>query len=317
MNGIFDIIFSVSFAHAVLRVTTPILLASMGALISKKGGVNNIGLEGIMLFGALVGVLVSGFSGSAFLGVLGAVVIGMLMALLLGYCSLKLKSDIFLTGIALNLMASGGTVFLLYAMTGDKGMSGSIKSLTVPNLDIPIIRSIPVIGQVLNNQSILTYMAFLAVPVVFLLLYKTPIGLRIRAVGEAPNAASSVGVKVIRIKYIALALSGLFAGLGGAFMSMSYVSWFSRDMTAGRGFIALAVEAMGRGNPVGTLVSSLLFGFADALSSSLQAMELPIELLQMLPYLVTVVGLLLYSMQEGKKKSKKKADAQKIVPVEA
>lgn len=304
MSEVFSIIFSVSFAHALLRVTTPILLAAMGALVSKKGGVNNIGLEGMMLFGALTGVLVSGFTSSAFLGVLGAVAVGIVMALVLGYCSLKLKADIFLTGIALNLLASGGTVFILYAMTGDKGMSGSLKSMTVANLDIPVIRSIPIIGSVINNQSILTYLAFLLVPIVFILLYKTPIGLRIRAVGEMPNAASSVGVKVIRIKYIALALSGAFAGLGGAFMSMSYVSWFSRDMTAGRGFIALAAEAMGRGSPIGTLLSSLLFGFADALSSSLQAMELPVELLQMLPYLTTVIGLLIYSIQ-GSRKSKK------------
>lgn len=299
---ILKMIFSVSFAHAVLRVTTPILLAAMGALVAKRAGVNNIGLEGIMLFGALAGVLVSGFSQSAVLGVLGAVAIGVLMALLLGYCALRLKSDIFLTGIALNLLASGGTVFLLYALTGDKGMSGSLKSMTVANIDLPFLEAVPVLGPVLNRQSILTWAAFLVVPLMFILLYKTPIGLRIRAVGETPNAAASVGVKVDRIKYTALALSGLLAGLGGAFMSMSYVSWFSRDMTAGRGFIALAAEAMGRGNPVGVLLSSLLFGFADALSSSMQALELPIEFLQMLPYLTTIIGLLIYSIQNVRKK---------------
>ncbi|WP_125154614.1 ABC transporter permease [Clostridium rectalis] len=304
MEQLFSIIFTSSFGYAVLRVTTPILFASLAALISDRAGVINIGLEGIMLSAALAGVIGSAFTKSALIGVVCAAIAGMIISLVLAYFSLDLKADIILTGIALNLLASGGTVFILFLVAHDKGISASLKSMVVPQISIPIISSIPILGNILSGHNILTYFSLLSVIVVYYFLYKTPLGLKIRAVGENPNAASSVGISVRKIQYLALMLSGVLAGLAGAYMSMGYVSWFSRDMTAGRGFIALAAEAMGRGTPIGTFIASLIFGFADALSNTLQSLRVPSEFVQMVPYLTTIIGLVLYSIQQTNKVKK-------------
>ncbi len=304
MEKLFNVIFTTTFGYSILRVTTPILFASLAALVSNKAGVINIGLEGIMLTSALTGVVVSAFTQSALIGIICAVIAGVLLSLLLAYFSLNLKSDIILTGIALNLLASGGTVFLLYLIAKDKGISISLKSMVAPEVNIPLLGSIPVLGDVLSGHNILTYLALITVFLVYVFLYKTPLGLKIRAVGENANAADSVGISVKKIQYLALMLSGALAALGGAYMSMGYVSWFSRDMTAGRGFIALAAEAMGRGTPVGTLIASLVFGFADALSNVMQSLRVPAEFVQMIPYLTTILGLVLYSVQQANRTKK-------------
>jgi len=303
---ILEIIGTTSFWYAVLRVSTPIIFASLAAIVSNKAGVVNIGIEGTMLISSLIGVLISAFTQNVLVGVLAGILAGVLAALILAYCALHLKTDITLTGIALNLFASGGTIFLLYLVTGDKGMSGSLKSLVVPTVHIPVIKDIPVLGEIISGHNLLTYLAFLCVFLTFVLLYKLPVGLRIRAVGESEGAVASVGLNVIRIRCIALILSGIFSGLGGIFMSMGYVSWFSKDMIAGRGFIALAAEAMGRGTPLGTLIASIVFGFADALSNYLQSLQVPAELVMMIPYVTTVVGLLIYSIKRNSKNKFKK-----------
>ncbi len=304
MEKLFNVILTTTFGYSILRVTTPILFASLAALVSNKAGVINIGLEGIMLTSALTGVVVSAFTQSALIGIICAVIAGVLLSLLLAYFSLNLKSDIILTGIALNLLASGGTVFLLYLIAKDKGISISLKSMVAPEVNIPLLSSIPVLGDVLSGHNILTYLALITVFLVYVFLYRTPLGLKIRAVGENANAADSVGISVKKIQYLALMLSGALAALGGAYMSMGYVSWFSRDMTAGRGFIALAAEAMGRGTPVGTLIASLVFGFADALSNVMQSLRVPAEFVQMIPYLTTILGLVLYSVQQANRTKK-------------
>ena len=162
-----------------------------------------------------------------------------------------------------------------------------------------MIKSIPVIGEMISGHNLLTYLAFFGVIVVWILIYKTPLGLRIRAVGENAHAAESVGIKVTNVQFIALFLSGIFAGLGGAFMSMGYLSFFSRDMIAGRGFIALAAQNMGGAAPLGTLIASIIFGIADALSNMLQTLNVPAELVQMQPYLLTIIGLVIYAVADN------------------
>ncbi len=314
MENFFNIVFSVDFGYAVLRVTTPILFAALGALISDKAGVINIALEGMMLIAALTGVIVSALVQSAGLGLLAAVLVGALVGMLLAYFALNLKTDVILAAIAINLIASGGTIFLLFIVGGDKGISSSLPSLTLPKVAIPLIDKIPVLGQIISGHNILTYVAFLAVILMYILIYKTPLGLRIRAVGENPHAADSVGISVKKIQYTALTISGMLAGFGGAYMSMGYVSWFSKNMTAGRGFIALAAEAMGGATPHGAMLTSLLFGFFDALSNSLQSLRIPSEFVQMLPYLATVVGLVIYAA--NKTKQIKRIQAQKNIQVE-
>jgi simple sugar transport system permease protein len=306
MKVLFDVIFSTAFGYAILRVTTPILFAALGALVSDRAGVTNIGLEGIMLSSALAGVIVSALTGSAWIGLLAAVIVGILIGLFMAYFALNLKTDIILTGIAINLMASGGTIFVLYLVAHDKGISTSLNSKIMPSVALPLIKDIPVLGPILSGHNILTYFSLIAVLLVYILLYKTPLGLRIRAVGESPNAADSVGISVNKVRYIALGISGALAGFGGAYLSMGYVSWFSTNMTAGRGFIALAAEAMGRGMPLGTFLTSLLFGFADALSNSLQSLRIPAEFVQMIPYVATLLGLVIYATQEKSKIEKAK-----------
>jgi ABC-type uncharacterized transport system permease subunit len=298
MTDLFDIIFSASFGYSVIRVTTPILFAALGSLIADKAGVINIALEGTMLVSALTGVVISAFTHSAWTGLLVAMIAGGLVGLLLAYFSLNLKTDIVLSGIAINLMASGGTVFLLYLIAKDRGISSSLKSEILPMIKLPIIDQIPVIGAIFSNHNVLTYASILAVLIVYIFLYKTPLGLKVRAVGENPDAADSVGISVIRVQYFALITSGVLAGMGGAYMSMGYVSWFAKNMTAGRGFIALAAEAMGGASPVGTFLTSLLFGFADALSNNLQSLSVPAEFVQTIPYVATIIGLAIYASRK-------------------
>jgi simple sugar transport system permease protein len=297
MSQILSVILNAEFGYSVLRVTTPILFATLAALISDKAGVMNIALEGIMLISALAGVYFSAIAGSSAVGLLAAVVAGGLVGLFLAYCALKLKTNIILSGIAVNLMGGGGTVFALFLLTGDKGISSSLASKVLPKLAIPILKDIPVLGTMLSGHNVLTYTAFLFVVLVFIFLYKTPLGLRIRAVGENPDAAASVGIGVMKMQYLALVLSGMVAGFGGAYMSMGYVSWFSKNMTAGRGFIALAAEAMGGATPLGSMFTSLLFGFFDALSNTLQLMRIPSEFVNMIPYAATVIGLVIYTVR--------------------
>ncbi len=298
MNQLIDIIFSASFGYAVIRVTTPILFAALGSLIADRAGVINIALEGTMLVSALTGVAISAYTQSAWIGLLAAMIAGGLVGLLLAYFSLNLKTDIVLSGIAINLMASGGTVFVLYLIAKDRGISSSLPSLVLPKIQLPLIDQIPVIGAIFSNHNVLTYASLIAVLIVYIFLYKTPLGLKVRAVGENPDAADSVGISVIRVQYFALITSGVLAGMGGAYMSMGYVSWFAKNMTAGRGFIALAAEAMGGASPVGTFLTSLLFGFADALSNNLQSLSVPAEFIQTIPYIATIVGLVIYASRK-------------------
>lgn len=303
-----DVIFSAAFIYTIIRLTTPIIFATLSAIISTKSGVVNIATEGIMLVCALTSVIISAKTQSIILTLISAIVIGALFGLLFILVIIKLKSNPILTGLAFNIIAGGGTVFLLWLITGDKGASTSLKSLRVPQLSIPLIEDIPYVGDILSGHNVLTYVAFICVLLMSILLYRTSIGLRIRAVGENEEAAKSAGVNVDAIKITSLMISGAMSGLGGAFMSMGYLSWFSTNMTAGRGFIGLAAEAMGKGTPLGGLIVSLFFGFADALANTLQTIiSVPTELIQMLPYISTIIGLGIVSWMTKRKILKREA----------
>ena len=288
-----------SFLGTTLRVATPILLAALGALVSDRAGVINIGVEGIMLAGAFAGVVGSAFSGSAWLGLLAAIVVGMAVGGLLAVAVHALRADLVLSGVAINLAAASLTVLLLFALTGDKGMSGKLPSKVLPDIPLPFLAEIPVLGSILGpmlgHQHVLTWGALLAVPAVWLLLWRTPFGLRLRAVGEAPEAAAIAGIAVRRVQVTALLISGGLAASAGAFLSMGYVTWFTGGMTAGRGYVAIAAEVMGGGGAFGTLAASLILAVADALATSLQGLGLPSELMQTVPYVVPVVALVLHA----------------------
>lgn len=291
------------FFYSIIRISAPILFATLAAVVVEKAGFANIGLEGLMMFAALSGSLVSYYAGSWFWGFLAALGTGVIMSLVMGFFAFKLKTDIILVGIAVNMMGSGGTLFLCKVITNlteGKAMASTTglitRSLCIPDITIPLLSQIPFLGRVLSGHNLLTYLAFLFCLLTSLMLYKTPLGLNIRAVGENPDAAASVGVSVMKIRYTAMAFSGLMSGFGGAFMSMAYAQGWSLDMVSGRGFIALAAQAMGGGECLGGMLSALVFGFAQALGIKFSAIGLDSNLASPIPYAVTILGLVIFAL---------------------
>ncbi len=313
MSPLLRSILSPEFGFAVLRVMTPLLFAALGVAISEMAGSINIALEGIMLVSAFTGVVVSAFTGSLTIALLAGLIAGIILAAILGYFHLKLKADIILAAIALNMFASGITIFFTFIFAHDKGTTSSLRSLVFPDIHIPVIKSIPILGEILSGHNILTYGALLAVALYYIIIFKTPLGLRIRAVGQNPDAAESVGIDVNRIKLYALLLSGFFGAFGGLYLAMGYVSWFARDMTAGRGFIAIAITTLGGYLPIGTFLASLLFGTVNALAIYIASLQIPSEFVSLIPYLVTVIVLAVYSVQARRKKARKPTKVKEAV----
>jgi len=303
MSNFLNMLLTPEFFWSIIRISAPIIFATLAAIVVEKAGFANIGLEGLMMFSALSGSLVSYYAKNWFWGLLAALVTGVLMSLLMGFFAFKLKTDIILVGIAINMMGSGGTLFLCKVITNlteGKSMASTTglitKSLCIPDINIPLISSIPFLGKVISGHNLLTYLAFILCLLTSIMLYKTPLGLNIRAVGENSNAASSVGVSVLNIKYAAMAFSGLMCGFGGAFMSMAYAQGWSLDMVAGRGFIALAAQAMGGGECLGGMLSAIVFGFAQALGIKFSAVGLDSNLASPIPYAVTIIGLVIFAI---------------------
>ncbi len=294
-------IFSALFIASVLRISTALILPALGGLITDLSGSINIALEGTMLVSAFTGVIVSGFSHNIWLGVLAGIASGVLFSGLLAYFHLYLGTDIILAGTAFNILASGGTIFLLYMLTGDKGSTSTLASGMVPTVNIPFIEDIPFLGTVLSGHNIFVYLAFILAFLVERLLYHTKFGAHLRAVGEEPVAATSVGINVRRVKFVSLLISGFLASLGGLNLSMAYLSSFQRDMTAGRGFIALAAVYLGGRKPWGTVVAAIVFGVADALSNQLGTLKIPSQLVQMIPYVITILALVLNGVRNRAK----------------
>lgn len=297
MSSIVSYVFSANFLFMWIRVVTPILFPALGAVVGEKSGVVNLGLDGIMLISAFFGVIGSWICKGLWGGILFGVGSALIVSAIFAFFHLVLKANNVLCGTAVNTIGGGLTVFILQLITGEKGSSSSLKSFQFPTVNIPVIRDIPVLGDILSGHNLLTYMALISVFLVYFFLYKTPLGLRIRAVGENPNAAESVGISVIRMRFIATLICGFLASFGGMYLSMGYLPLFTRDMTAGRGFISLASCAMGHQTPFGTLFGALVFAFFDGLSNILQLLRIPAEFVQMLPYLATILGLTIYSIQ--------------------
>ena len=286
-----------SFGFSVLRLSTPLIFAALSAAVCQKAGLFNMAAESMMLWGALIGVIVSGATHSALVGFLAAVLAGAVTGVLIWVATVKGKADLMLAQIAINLASSGGTIFLLFALTGEKSNSAvAIKSLALPKIAIPGLKSIPVIGPILSGHNILTYGAVLAAILLSIFIRKTKTGLHIRAVGENPHAAESVGISVSKIYLLAWILSGILGGIGGAFMSMGYLTSFTKDMVAGRGYIGLSASSMVGGAPLGSMLCALIFGVADAVSNQLQLTNAPADLVLMLPYIVTIVVLVVISV---------------------
>jgi simple sugar transport system permease protein len=271
-------------------MATPIVSASLGGIFSERAGIINIGLEGMMLTGAFTGVATSFFTGSAWLGVLAAVLVGGLLGLLHAFLTVKFLVDQVVSGTGINILALGFTAYMSQVFWGSRGASESVNGLEV--ISIPVLKDIPIIGGIIGSQTPLVYLTFIIVVLSYIVLFKTPIGLRIRAVGEHPAAADTAGINVYRTKYLCVMISGMLAAFGGAFLSLGQLNLFVWGMTGGRGFIALAAMIFGQWMPFGAFGASLLFGFADALQMRLQAVGLlPSQIILMVPYVLTIVVL--------------------------
>ncbi len=282
----------IALLNTTLRMATPLIFASLGGVFSERSGVINIALEGIMLIGAFIAMAISYLTGSPWLGVLGAMIGGLLISLIHAVVSIEFRANQVVSGTAINILAAGLTVFLLRIMFHHAGQSPSVNK--VENLVIPVVKQIPIIGAIIGEHIPFVYLALLLVAISYWVLWKTPFGLRIRAVGEYPAAADSVGIDVKKMRYYGVLISGLLAGLGGASLSVGLLDVFVEDMTAGRGFIALAAMIFGKWTPQGALVAALLFGFADSLQMLAQTLGLtfvPRQFLLMLPYVLTILAL--------------------------
>lgn len=300
-------IFSIQFIVSLLRMSTPLLFVAMAAVVGVKADILCFALEAIMLFAAFFGVVGSAFSQSLIVGMIAGILSGMMIAFIFAYFVLYLDTKPILIALALNILGSGGTIFALYMITGTKGNSLSLPSLVFPDIHIPFIEEIPVLGRILSGHNVLTYVAIVMVFVVNWLIYKTRLGLNMRAVGENPGAAEAVGIDVRRTKLVAVLISGALASMGGLFMSMGYISTFTRDMMAGRGFIGVAAQNLGRGNPIAVMFCTFLFGAAEAAGNIAQSYRLPSQFAQMLPYAATLLGLMFTGTTAIKKKRAEKA----------
>ncbi|WP_350345021.1 ABC transporter permease [Proteinivorax tanatarense] len=271
-------IFTLSMFFAGLRMATPLILASMGGILSERAGVINIALEGMILTGAFFAVWGSYTTGNPWFGVLLAIISGMALAAIHAVVSVYFKADQVVSGTAINILATGLTVYLLQILFGVSGTSP--RAVRLPQWDIGIVAFNPMV-----------YIALISVPIIWVILYKTPWGLRIRAVGEHPQAADTVGINVNRWRFICVTLSGAFAGLAGVAISIGEGSYFVNGMSSGRGFIALAAMIFGKWNPLGALGASLLFGFTEAIALRATFQHIPSELVRTLPYVITIIVL--------------------------
>jgi simple sugar transport system permease protein len=267
-------IFNLETLGSTLRMATPLMMAAVGGLFSERSGIINIALEGLMLVGAFVAVVISYFTGSPWLGLLGALILGALFSMIHAVVSIKYHADQVVSGVAINMLASGGTVFMLNIIFNTSGTSDSINALPYWGPFKPTV-----------------YLGLIIVFIAHYVLFYTPFGLRVRSVGEHPHAADSLGINVEKIRYICVGISGMLAGLAGAHLSLGVLDTFREGMTAGRGFIALAALIFGKWTPVGALGASILFGFFQAVQIRLQGLGVPTEFIQMIPYVVTIIAL--------------------------
>jgi simple sugar transport system permease protein len=283
-------VISVGLFAAALRMATPIVYASLGGIFSERAGIINIGLEGMMLASAFTGVTVSYYTRNPWLGVLAAVLVGGLLAFFHAVLTVKFAGDQIVSGTGINIFATGFTAYMSQVIWGSRGASDSVPGLK--DISIPLLKDVPILGQILGTHSPLVYVMMIVTVLSYVVLFRTPLGLRIRAVGEHPTAAETAGIDVYRIKYLCVTVSGMLAGLGGAFLSLGHLNLFAWGMTGGRGFIAMAAMIFGKWMPFGALGASLLFGLADALQMRLQALGLlPPQIILTIPYLLTIAVL--------------------------
>ncbi|ALP35481.1 sugar ABC transporter permease [Paenibacillus sp. IHB B 3084] len=287
--------------HTTLVFATAIIFASLGGVFSEKSGVTNLGLEGLMVFGAFAAG-VGGFyaeqaglggTSAAWVGVLSAAVFGILVSLIHAVASITFKADQVISGIVINFLAAGSTLYMVKLLFEGDGDTGRIQGFS--EISIPYLVDIPILGKAFFQAYPTTYLAILLVIIGYFTLYKTPFGLRLRSVGEHPGAADTVGIKVNRLRYIGVMISGALAGIGGATITLTTTNMFSHNTVSGQGYIAIAAMIFGKWNPLGAFGAAVFFGFSQAIRNYVQlfawSQSIPQEIIFMLPYLLTIIVL--------------------------
>ena len=307
LSSILSTLFTMRFLLTIIRMATPILFAALGAFIAASTGIGNIAIESIMTFAALAGVLGSYLTGSAWAGVVFGMVVGVLTVMLIAFFSMKLGADAFLIMIALNTFADAVAIFILYQITGDKGTTASLTTPILGSVDIPVIKDIPIIGEILSGHYVLTYLCWLLIIVMFIVIYKTPLGMRMRACGLNADAAKTAGVNVERLQVLSLVLSGIFAALGGVYLSLNYLKIFSKGMVSGQGWMGVAANGIANGNYWMLILSGLVFAVFRAVSIIFSSNSaFPTDLVGAIPYfsvfvILTVVSIVnYYRVKRGK-----------------
>lgn len=289
-----------SFLAATIRMAIPLLIAALGLVVSEKAGLMNIGVEGTMLSGAFAAFAVAYYTNSYWLGMLAGMLAGCFMTLVFAVASIKFRAPQVVIGCAINMLGSGFTAVLFRKLFFDS-QSGGTQVQSFPSLDIPGLSSIPVLGETFFSHNIVVYIGFLLVPAVWFLMNRTSIGTRIIAVGEHPKAADSLGINVFTTRYAATLFSGLLMGMAGAYLAIAQSNTFQVDMTGGKGYIAMAVVVLGKWKAGGVLLGALIFGGANALQMALQnaGLNIPNNLILMVPYIVTVLAVLAACKQKA------------------
>jgi simple sugar transport system permease protein len=288
-----------------IRISTPLIYAALGGLLTYQAGMLNIALDGFMIVAAFAAIAVAYATESLTLGIFAGIASSVVLAALLALFNLRFRANIFIAGIAVTFMAYGLTALLLKGVLGQEGVFSSDRIPTFSPLHVPLLADVPVIGPVVSGHTLLVYPAYLLVPVVAFFLYHTRWGLRVRVVGEAEDAAAAAGVDVASLKFQTMLWSGVFCGLAGSYLSLGYVSLFAKQMTNERGLIALAAIFFANGNPYWTAGVALLFGAATALSVQLpQVTGAAPQLLQLIPYAVTVLALVVVGLRNSRRRSR-------------
>lgn len=292
MSDFIDVVFISGLIGAMMRMATPIIFATLGEILTERAGVLNLGIEGIMLMGAMTGFLVTFSSGSVWLGVLAAAGIGMILALLMAFLAVYLGLSQHVSGLGITLFSTGLAMFIYRLHFGSPTVPPIIQPFK--QISLPILSKIPLIGPGLFTQYSLTYIAWILVLVLWILLYKTNLGLKIRTVGENPVVADTVGVDVTRTRTLCLVAGGALMGIGGAFLTLAHQNMFLIDVIGGRGWVAIAMVIFGNWNPVKGALGALLFGLMDGLQLRLQTVgiAIPFHIFLMIPYLLTIFALI-------------------------
>lgn len=298
MEGFFSV-FTIELFNSGIRLATPIILAALGGALCNKAGVLNLALEAKMLMGAFLGIVAAYYLGNTYLGIAVAMLAGGFLGWLFAFLYHRYRVDLVILAIALNLIVLELTVYLMRVMFGNVGSWSHPSIVRVPDIALPGLAGIPVLGRLLSGYNFIVYFSWIAAVVLFIVLYHTKFGRHIRAVGENLAAAETVGINSRRIQVLALVVSGMLAALGGAFLSVGHLKLFTRNMSNGRGWIAIAAALFGLNHPIGALFAGLFFGFAEAFSVRIQNVtDLPPNLVEILPNLATLLVLIAIALRE-------------------